>query len=49
MNKRHTVGFALTLGAGLLLFAASSSAQSKMSSPPWGSDGGPKIVFGEED
>ena len=49
MNKPHAVGFVLTLGAGLLLLAASSSAQGKMSSPPWGADGGPKIVFGEED
>ncbi len=52
MNKRHTLGFVLSLGAGLLLLAASSSAQGndhKMSSPPWGDGGGPKIVFGEED
>lgn len=49
MNKPLTSGFALTLGASLLLFAASSSAQSKMSSPPWGADGGPKVTFGEED
>lgn len=49
MNKPRTVGFVLTFGAGLLLLAVSSSAQSKMSSPPWGADGGPKVVFGEED
>ena len=49
MNTPHAVGSVLTLGAGLLLLAASSSAQGKMSSPPWGADGGPKIVFGEED
>ena len=49
MNKPHTVGFVLTFGAGLLLLAASSSAQNGMTTPPWGENGGPRIVFGAED
>ena len=49
MNKPGTAGFVLTIGGSLLLLAASSSAQTKVSAPPWGPDGGPKVVFGEED
>ena len=49
MNNPRTFALALTLGAGLVLPAGPSFAQSKTSAPPWGQDGGPKIVFGEED
>lgn len=49
MNKLRAVGCVLTFGTGLLLLAVSSSAQSKMSVPPWGTDGGPRVIFGEED
>jgi len=49
MNNPRTLALAFTIGAALVLPAVPSSAQSKMSSPPWGEDGGPKIVFGEED
>jgi hypothetical protein len=49
MNKLRTVGFVLTAGAGLLLLGSAASAQSHMTGPPWGEEGGPKIVFGSED
>jgi hypothetical protein len=33
----------------LALAAVPASAQSRITSPPWGDEGGPKIVFGAED
>jgi len=49
MTKLSTVGFVLSLGAGLLLNAGPASAQSGITGPPWGEEGGPKIVFGADD
>jgi hypothetical protein len=49
MNKLRTVGFMLAAGAGLLLLGSTASAQSHLTGPPWGEEGGPKIVFGAED
>ena len=49
MNKLRTAGITLTFGAGLLLLGGSALAQNPITGPPWGEEGGPKIVFGAED
>lgn len=39
----------LALGPCLVLLAGTAGAADGMTAPPWGEDGGPKLVFGPED
>jgi len=49
MNHPRTSGLVLTCCTLLLWLGGNASAQSRITGPPWGEDGGPKIVFGPED